>query len=323
MRAVLVTMVWAIGWLPVVAADLDTVYPVAFRGDRLGVALKELADKLGVAYTLDESVEAAVLETPIRMSARHLTGREVFEWLARLGELEVVADTGKKFVIKKGDLGEMGQGVSVALVLDQTNEDPRLVASRGVRVPIEWTDAPLSRVIQDISTHFKLDLIVHAAVQDRQPLVFFNQGKASLAEVVVCLQDQLKSRVTYTCGALWLFPEEAERKVLTASRPSDSVREKVSGPTINRDRPTPLEQTIRIDEGIRSWSELSDFLNKLDGLSCRMEGSPVISYPPVRAAGTVADVLDGLRLLNFVDWRYSANGATAGGIIDMEIRSRD
>ncbi len=323
MRTVLVTIIWAMSWLPVVAADLDMVYPVAFRGERLGVALRELADKLGVAYTLDESVEAAVLETPIRMAAQHLSGRQVFEWLARLGELEVIADGGGTLLIKKGDLGGMGQGVSIALVTDQTNADLRLAASRGIRVPIEWTDAPLSRVAQDISTHFKLDLIVHATIQDRQPLVFLNRDRATLEEVVICLQDHLKARVTYTCGALWLFPEEAERKVLATSRPSGSVREKVDMLPIKRDGPAPLRQRIRLDEGIRSWSELSDFLNKLDGLSSRMEGSPVVSYPPIRAAGTVADVLDGLRLLNFVDWRYSAEGAAAGGIIDMAIRPKD
>lgn len=325
MRMALWMIIGSMGFLPAavsaVGADLDALCPVTFRGQRLGPAFQELADKLGVTYVLDDSVEPRALETPLRISVRYLTGREVFAWLARLGGLEVVFREGDLLLIKAGNLGDMGYGEDPGWSPGRAYIDPRWVAARDVRSPIEWTDAPLSRVVQDISAHFRIDLMVHSAIQDRHPLVLLNQPNASLEDVLLCLQDQLEAGFTFFKGALWAYPEKADRQGAAVSRPAVVVRENGDLPAVKPDRPALLEQRVQVSESVRSWADFVDFLNKLDGLSGRMDHEPEGAYPSIRAAGTVADVLDGLRLLNVLEWRYLTEGP--GGIIVMAIPAED
>ncbi|NLX15137.1 MAG: hypothetical protein GXY44_16015 [Phycisphaerales bacterium] len=320
MRIALWTIIWGMSWLPLAAVDLDVAYPVEFRGRRLGEVLGELANQWGVSYLLDDSVKAEALETPIRMSSKFLTGREVVIWLARLGGLEATIKEGGYFLIEAGAL-DRGQDSGHSAVASK--DDPRWVTAQAVQASFEWIDAPLSRVIEDIAAQFRLDLIVHTDIQERHPLVFFNQDKASVKDVVYCLQDQLKADVTFNNGALWACSGAMFREQIAFSQASSVNLESIAVPVVAPSRPTYLEQSIQLDSGIRSWRDFSEFLDQLDGLSIRMDHGAGVSYPAIQASGALVDVLEGLRLLKLLDWRYSAQSSGTGGIIDMTICADD
>ena len=72
------------------ASSLDELCPVEWRNVPLKQALEELTGRFRLPVLLDDSVTPEVARTPVRLFARHLTGRQALRWLARWAGLEAV-----------------------------------------------------------------------------------------------------------------------------------------------------------------------------------------------------------------------------------------
>ena len=107
------------GWLLIVllaagarfapAAALDEIYPVEWRNVPFKQAVEELAGQYSLPVLFDASVTPEIAQAPVRLFARHLTGRQALKWLARWGGVEAVFVDGSLLIARPERLPRIWQ----------------------------------------------------------------------------------------------------------------------------------------------------------------------------------------------------------------------
>jgi hypothetical protein len=297
---------------------LKDACPILYRGTPFRTALAELADRLGVRYILDASIPAAILDEPVRMSALHLTGDQAFRWLARIGGVTAVLVDGMFLVAPDDRLPAVWRATGTSSPSQRSLDEARLARLNTRRADIEWVDAPLSGVAEDVSGLFGVDVIFHPALLADSKLIYLKEAGVSLEAVREALARQLGARTEFYDGALWVCPaDEPPRWLAATSRPAETQARDTE-----EFRVLPLDAWVSVDRSASSWAALAAALGSAAGVPCSTEAAPGASYPGVEANGSVAEVLEGLRMLGLVSWNAEPGGSPNEAKLRIAVRQK-
>ena len=301
--------------LLMLAAPLDERCPVDWRGVAFGEVVAELAGRLDVPYVLDVSVTPEDLARPVRLRVEHLTGGEVFVWLARSAGLEAVHRQGAFLLARPERLPLSWRArpwPGMAAV-----SSARLAAARQRRIDVQWLDAPLSQVAADVRRGFGLDLIAHPDVLAEQALVTHTGQQMALAGVCEILAEQFGARVDVVEGVIWIRPAGVGGIVrMVASRPVGGGVASVARPVL----PSVSPGEVVIDRRIRSWAEFADCLSR-GNVVFDMKGRPHGRWPNLVARGPVDDILVGARLVGLFRSHRPSDAPPGPRVIAIEVLS--
>lgn len=308
----------AVATRPVTKTDLNATCPVVWRGTPLKEALAELADRLGVRYILDAAIPAALLEEPVRMSAQHLTGQQAFRWLARTGGVSAVLVDGMFLVAPDDRLPLTWQVIGAATPGQRASEEARWARIDARRMDVTWIDTPLTGVAEDVSSLFGVDVIYHPAIQADPKLVYMRESGVGLERVREVLGRQLNVRTELYDGAMWVYPHGetvhwlralGSQPALAMSQPDDF-------------RMPPLDMWLIVDRSVTTWSAFAEAVSAVAGVPCVVDDEQGQAYPGLETAGSVAEILDGLRLLGKVVWNIAPEGPASGPQINLKVREK-
>ncbi len=303
---------------PAVGKGLDDLCPVELRGTPLREAFAELAARLDVRYILDASISAAALDEPVRMTAQHLTGQQVFRWLARIGGVSAVLVDGVFLVAPEERLPAMWRATGTGTPSQRASEAARWARVNSRRVNVNWVDAPLAGIAEDTAELFGVDLLFHPALLTEPKLLYLKEPEVDLDRLREVLGRQLNARTDLYDGALWVSPQRETVHWLAAGgvapEAAASQPEAFSTP--------PPEMWVAVDESVTSWAAFAETISAAAGIPCGVEAAEGAAYPGIQAAGSVAEVLDGLRMLGVVVWNIAPEGPSSGPKINIRVREK-
>jgi hypothetical protein len=314
--------------LSAVAPPLQQICPVEWRGVPASTAFEELQARFKMTVAVRANVDPARLGEEVRLSASHLTGEQVFRWVARISKLDVL------FTEDSVIITPMGQGTNKAAVGTSTTRSV-WPASAARRTSIHWNDTPLSRVSDDISAAFDVDVIFDAPVADDADLVTLEEANADLQTIAQGLAKQLEASVELLDGALWVHrPAVTRQNPIT--RPDSQIEQpkpqvEMPEPPKPNSRPasrsqaispsTPLAKTVSVPPGIAGWREWGQQLSQAAGCPILMDIPAGAVYPRIEAVGSLIDILEAGRVLGLFTWLTEP--ATTGHDFTVRIRVRE
>jgi hypothetical protein len=304
---------------PRARVGLNDLCPISWRGTPLRQAFAELADRLGVRYILDASIPATALDEPVRMSAAHLTGQQAFRWLARMGGVSAVFVDGVLLVAAEDRLPGIWRATGTGAPADRASEEGRWAKVNSRRIDVNWVDAPLTGVAEDVSSLFGVDVLYHPALLADPKLTYMKESGVDLDRVREVLGRQLNARTELYDGALWVCPQGEviqwlpatghQADPVVASQPDEFIA-------------APLERWLMVDRSATTWVDFADAVSTAAGVPCSVAGAEGTRYPGIDAAGSVGEVLDGLRMLGMIVWNIAPEGPSSGPRINIRLREK-
>jgi hypothetical protein len=287
-------------------------------------AFSSVARRVGAPYVVDGSVDRLTLNRRIRLATSHLTGLEVFRWLARLADLAAVRADGIMIVADPAAMPVVwkARGESVSAEGEppaRARESVRWREAFQRRADIEWVDMPLSAAARQISTVYGVDLIFDPEVLRDQGIVHLLRPDTDLPGVLRVMAEQLDARIEFVEGAFWVRAagDEVGESGFVPPSWSPEIEDQAKGEGV-------LAARVRLDSQIRSWVAFGKTLSEAGEARCRVEipeGS-ARSYPGFEAAGRVADILEAARLLGHLTWRLDGSDeADTSPVLKIRIAS--
>ena len=297
---------------------LNEICPISWRGTPLRQAFAELADRLGVRYILDASIPATALDEPVRISAVHLTGQQAFRWLARMGGVSAVFVDGVFLVAAEDRLPGIWRATGTGAPADRASEEGRWAKVNSRRVDVNWVDAPLTGVAEDVSSLFGVDVLYHPALLVDPKLTYMTESGVDLDRVREVLSRQLNARTELYDGVLWVCPQGEVIQWLPA------VGHQAEAVTSQPDEfnAAPLERWLMVGRSATTWVDFADAVSTAAGVPCTVAGAEAARYPGIDAAGSVVEVLDGLRMLGLIVWNIAPEGPSSGPRINIRLREK-
>jgi hypothetical protein len=317
------------GWLLIVllsagtrfatAAALDELCPVEWRNVQFKQAVEELAGQFSLPVLFDTSVTPEIAQTPVRLFARHLTGRQALEWLARWAGVEAAFVDGSLLIARPERLPRIWHKEIAAPVSSQPAPKAPWLAIRDRLADIAWVDAPLSLVARDVSTRFGIDLIIQPEILKTEHLVNLQQTGVTLGKLCESLASQLEAGVDLVDGALWVRP----RGDLATTQPG-------TGPAGSATRPAALRIPLAsvgsshvsleallacqivIDPPAPDWLTFVKRLTAGAQIDVRLQVAAGAGPPDWVARGTVREILEAAKLLGRLDYQLEPSGAGNG-----------
>lgn len=317
-------MVWRLTWLLILtgsllarAADpLDTPCQLDLRSTALKQALEELTGRFGLPYLLDASVTDQAAQTPVRLYAAHLTGRQALRWMARWAGLEAVLVDGTVLVARPDRLPGVWRGPTATRPRDAGFAgESQWQAPRQRQADINWIDAPLSFVARDVSARFGIDLIIHAEILKRQDLIHLQRSQLRLDHLCDVLNRHLDAEIDYLDGALWARPRSDQ----VATRPDQSALRPPAWAAQPR-MGHYLGQPVSFDLTTAGWPAFGNLLASATGLSCRVVVPPTTSFPAWEVRGSVAEILEAGKLLGRLDYQLEPTGRQKPPVLLIQVR---
>ena len=317
-------MVRQLAWLLILAPSLaaraagplDAPCRLDWRGVPLQQALGELAGRLGLPYLLDASVTDQTAQTPVRLFAVHLTGRQALRWLARWAGLEAVVVDGTVLIARPDRLPGVWRGLTPTRSPDAGPAgEPPWQAARQRQADVNWTDAPLSLVARDLAARFGIDLIFHAQILKRQELIYLHRSQLRLDHLCEVLARHFDADIDYVDGALWARPKPDR----PTSRPGQGAvgrPARVAQPKLD----PRLARPVVIARPAARWPALGDLLAKATGLSCRVVVPPGTAAPAWEARGSAAEILEAGKLLGRLDYQLQPPGSQKPPVLLIQVR---
>lgn len=301
---------------PQARVGLNEVCPVTWRGTPLREAFAELAERLGVRYILDSSIPPAALDEPVRLSAGHLTGQQAFRWLARIGGLSAVLVDGVFLVAAEDRLPAVWRLTGTGFLPDRPSEAARWAKVNARKADINWVDAPLAGVAEDVAALFGVDLLFHPALLADPKLLYVRENGVDLDRVREVVSRQLKARTTLYDGALWVHPEGENVHWL----PAIPDHSKENAPESEGLYDSPLDSWLIVDRSVTTWAAFAEAVSTSARVSCVLDDQAGTAYPVLETAGSVAEVLEGLRMLKLVAWNIAPQGPSGAPTINIKLR---
>ena len=324
----------ALSYLPLVpvtqaAGTLDALAqpcPIDWRDTRLSDAIRQLSDRLGVPYVLDSSVTDAMLDKQVRFAAAHLSGRQAFRWTVRVADLDAILVNGAMLIAEPErvpqiwqSLGtdgsnrgsESGQGgISSPITPPAWSQ-----AAEVRRADLDWVEAPLSLVAHEVSVKFGVDLVFHPAILAEEPHIRLKGTGFDLKMVRKIFIEQMKASCRYDDGVLWVEPGSANKA--TDSRPAIELAATMPAGGVPIRGAALLTRTVSVELGGKDWGATERELSRSTGIPCRIN-APAGTQPPVLSArGSLAEVLEALRLL--AGWRWQLDPGAGNGMAQLAV----
>jgi hypothetical protein len=307
---------------PALAKDLTERCPIDWRAVPLAQAVRELADRLEVAYILDASVSEEMMAKPVRLTARHLSGRQAFRWTARSAGLDAVVVDGvvmigqaERFPRVWRLAGEISGGPNAGSVPHSGLADSpdgmsrwREVCSR--RVDLTWADAPLSRVAKDTSERFGMDLVFHPQILEDQPLVRLEGEGLDWNAVGKALAEQLDAVSEYDDGVIRVEPRGT-----AASRPAPPPSGSGAAALAPRDNSSVLFRPVEMAFAGGSGQRLGETLRSAVGINCRVEVPGDARVGAISVRGGLLEFLEAARILDGWEWKITGGSESDGPIL--------
>jgi len=299
------------------AADpLEAPCQLDVRSTPLKQTLDVLTARLGIPYVLDSSVTDQDAQTPVRLYADHLNGRQAIRWVTRWAELEAVLAENTFFVAQPDRLPVIWRNPVTLQSADTRSSDKEFwQAARKRQADIQWLDAPLSLVARDISARFGVDIIFHAEILKKQNLIHIQQPEMRLDDLCNVLKRHLDAEIDYLDGAVWVHPGS----ILAASQPAEVKVDRRIGAAL----PTPgefLTRPVVIDRKMADWHTLGDTLSSVNGLNCRVVVPQGVNKPDWDAKGSATDILEAGKLLGQLDFQLKSGGSQKLPVLLIQVR---
>jgi hypothetical protein len=77
-----------------------------------------------------------------------------------------------------------------------------------------------------------------------------------------------------------------------------------------------------VGESATTWVDFADAVSMAAGVPCVVDGVEGVRYPGIDAAGSVVEVLDGLRMLGMTVWNIAPEGPSSGPRINIRVREK-
>jgi len=325
------------GWLLIVllaagarfasAAALDELCPVEWRNVPFKQAVEELAGQFSLPVLLDTSVTPEIAQTPVRLFARHLTGRQAIQWLARWAGVEAAFVDGSLLIARPERLPRIWRKEVAPPASSQPAPQAPWLAIRDRSADIEWVDAPLSLVARDVSTRFGIDLIVHPEVLKAERLVNLQQTGVTLGQLGESLASQLEAGVDLVDGALWVRP----RGDLAATQPGTAPATSATRPAPLRVSPASvaspevafealLARQVVIDPPAPDWPAFVKRLTAGVRIEVRLQVAAGAGPPDWVARGTAREILEAANLLGRLDYQLEPSGVGNVPVLLIKVR---
>jgi len=263
--------------------------PVDWRGVPAQQALDDLAGRLQIPYIIAPTVKEERLQDRVRIYAAHMTGRQVFRWLARsLGLEAVLVDDMFLIAEPKGLPSPWRPAVEMGDLVSEASDRPGLWDRRA---DLAWVDVPLSRVAREVSSSYGIDIIFDSRILSEQGLIHLEGQNMSLRGVCEALEAQIGAKAALYDGCLWVIPKSAEIGPKQAISQDSGILHANSQPDFFLERFVVLD---RVMLGSKDWS---DRWRKLCPTNIAFEFPALKSYPTIEARGCLADVLKSGELL--------------------------
>ncbi|MGQ9650746.1 MAG: hypothetical protein ACUVXJ_11605 [Phycisphaerae bacterium] len=301
---------------PRAKVGLNEVCPVTWRGTPLRQAFAELAERLDIRYILDSSIPPAALDEPVRLSASHLSGQQAFRWLARIGGLSAVLVDGVFLVAAEDRLPVVWRLTGTGALPDRPSEEARWAKVNARKVDINWVDAPLTGVAEDVAALFGVDLLYHPALLADPKLLYMRETGVNLERVREVVSRQLKAHTSLYDGALWVHPEGENVHWL----PAIPDHSKESAPQADSLYASPLDSWLIVDRSVTTWAAFGEAVSTSARVPCVVDDQAGTAYPVLETAGSVAEVLEGLRMLKLVVWNMAPEGPSGAPTINIKLR---
>lgn len=294
---------------------LQAPCPVEWAGIPLKHALSELSGRLGLPYMLDDSVPPEHLDTPVRLSALHLNGRQAFGWLARSVGLEAAVVDGTVLLAPRNRLPRTWRAAIGPGAHPDRGPDRWRTASTRI-ISVEWLDVPLTRVARDLQLKLGIDVIFAPAIQEQGDLIRLEAADVATETVIRQLTDKLQARADFLDGALWVHPSDHPTPTLPRT-PTSSPAPVDSTPASIMDRP------IRLDSPINNWTGFADVLAENIGARPQIEIPARTTAPNIQAAGSIADILEAARLMGWITWQVGPSPNQNALLLNIRVRKND
>jgi len=279
------------------AADLDDPCPVAWRGEPLADAARELADRYALTCVFDTSVSTETKRERVRMEAAHLTGRQALRWLARWADLEAVILGATVFLAPPDRLPRIWR---LRADRNATERADRRIEELPARTgTVAWIDAPLSLVARDVSAVFGVDMIFHRRLVASQKTVYLPEVSDTLASVCEKLAELLEASYTCLDGAIWVYPAAARTRP-AASAPAGSP---VAASAVPTTAEVLLADPLVVARPVEGWEALAARITAQTGLACLVEPPAADPPPAFEAAGPAHTVLEAAALLGLFTYQ--------------------
>lgn len=294
----------------ILASGLEGPYPIEWQGLAFEDALHELAGRLDLPYILDASVPSETAQTRIRLTAKHLDGRQALRWLARSAGLDAVVMDDSILMARPDRLPEAwrwhegtkgGESANWSSLKDRT-------------AAVDWVDAPLSVVIRDLPRLFSVDLVVHPEVLAKEILIHLQSPNSTLESVCGELAKSLDAEVGLYDGVIWARPAHL-------TRPTSAPAPAALPTIITAKTDKPLYRLLAIDRPLADWQAFKGLIARTTGFTCRLEVASGASPAKLEGRGTVGDILEGVRLLGLMSYQLQPGGENGSGTLLIQVRA--
>ena len=279
-------------------------------------ALLELSGRLSLPYILDDSVPTDVLERPIRLTARHLTGQQTLRWLARMVDLEAVVVEGTVLLAPAERLPQTWRLTGTGDAPPRNSDLERWQTTLNQSISVQWMDVPLSRVARDLEEQMGFDVIFAPSVLEQGDLIRLEEPKITVEATIRHLSEILNVRADFMDGALWFH--SGREPIFRAPARSTTV------PTVPDSGPAEgMDRMIQLDESLSSWSALADRLAEKLGARPQIEIPAGTGAPDIQAAGSIDDILEAGQLMGWFVWHLGPLPDSDRPVLNIRVRKTE
>ena len=292
---------------------------VQYRGMTLRQAIVQAASASGLPFLFDENLSQELLDRPIRFESQYLTPPQVLRWLARLAGVGAIR-VHDRYVIGRP---ETWPGAWQAIWASSgRGDEPQGLSSRDT-ADLAWVDYPLGAAVAEIRRLWRVDVIVEPAVVARQDLLNLSRRSIECREAVSSVATQCSSEWAAFDGAVaigrrqWITAIAPPLPAVTSSQPTEHGRPGQAAPA---SRPVPAwwGVWVELDAKETSWKTLLWPMMQVTGEAAGWQIADGSRPSPAAAgAGTVGHLLEGMRLLGCLRWKW-VDGADEGR---LEVRA--
>ncbi|HSW45058.1 MAG TPA: hypothetical protein VLM89_05760 [Phycisphaerae bacterium] len=288
---------------PGLASQLDEPCPIELRNVPFRQAVEDLSARFNLPVLMDTSVTPDIARQPVRMFARHLTGRQALNWLARWAGLEAAFVDGSLLIAAGDRLPRVWRREIAPPTGSQPVSEPAWLSIRDRTADLEWVDVPLSLVAREVSARFGVDVIFDAAVLQGEALVNLRQTGITLGGACQSLADQLGAVIAFVDGALWVRPRADAGASQPTTRASTAPAPPPGLPPALATLETVLDREVVFDRPPPDWRSFAKAIAGSARVEYRLEVPPEAAPPDFVARGTAREILEAGKLLGRLDFQ--------------------
>jgi hypothetical protein len=184
---------------------------VHWQGIAAADALADLANRIGKPIWTSDLARQRVRETPLTMTARHLTGLGALNVVCRLVGLNWTLVDG---VVAISDVRETPSawklvGEAIRSAVDGSRPGWSKPIVEHTTADLDLVDVSIATAVEQIAEAYGLSLWVSDDVRSRQELITLKGEAVPMTVAITTLEERLQVRALESDGVIWLVPADA------------------------------------------------------------------------------------------------------------------